>query len=194
MKKGLFIGIGLLVFCVGLTLRNEIVKNNIYYTNMHDITNSGTKLEGVYVSLDVTFVAGTITGNNNYSYYVMFADGVQFIVYMKNSDASKVQKYLLDNPESSYKIHGITKQIPNNLEENGKKFVKEWLDNNHTHDSKEENHSHDITTDEFYHYFGYVFFDTTIYEDIIAKIIIYVTGITGVLLILNYVNRKYHLV
>ena len=194
MKKYLIIGIVLLIICLGLTINKEIKESNINYVNMHEITGSGSKLEGVYVSLDATYVAGTITGNNDYSYYVMFGDGVQFIVYIKNSEAIKIQNYLLDNPDDSYKIHGITKIIPKSIEENGKKFVKEWLDNNHTHDEHTENHSHEINTDEFYQYFGYVYFDTTIYENIINKIIIYVTGIMGSLFIIYWANKKYHFI
>ena len=192
MKKYLIIGVILIGMCLCLTISTEINKN-VNYTNIHDITNSGSKLEGVYVSLDTTYVAGSITGNDKYSYHVMFGDGVQYIVYMKNSEASKIRNFLLDNPTTSYKIYGITKIIPKSLEENGKKFVKEWLDNNHTHDEKEENHTHEITTEEFYQYFGYVYFDSTIYENTINKIVIYVTGILGVLCVLNYINKKYHL-
>ena len=189
MKKSLIFGITLLIVCLGFTIYNEFIKNPL---NMHDITNSGSKLEDVYVSLDVTYVAGSITGNTKFSYHVMFGDGVQYIVYMDNKKANEIREYLLDNPEKSYKITGVTKLIPTSLEENGKKFVKEWLDNNHSHEEITD-HSHDITTDDFYHYFGYVYFDNTITESIVYKIIIYVTGIIGVVFILYYINIKYHL-
>ena len=192
MKKSFIIGIILIVICLALTIYIEFIK---VPTNMHDITNKGSKLEDVYVSLDVTYVAGSITNDGKYSFYVMFGDGVQYIVYMDDIKASKIREYLLDNPENSYKITGITKTIPTSLEENGKKFVKEWLDNNHTHDgSEEDSHTHNITTDDFYHYFGYVYFDSTVYENMIYKIIIYVSGIMGALFVLYYINNKHHLI
>ena len=145
------------------------------------------------VYLDATFVAGTITGNNQKNYYVMFGDGVQYIVYLDKDSASKVNKYLLDNPESSYRIEGVTKLIPTKIEDNGKKFVKEWLDHSHNHDGIIENHSHDITTEEFYQYFGYVFLDAT-KSFIIVKLFIYLTGVIGVLFVINYFNNKYHFI
>ena len=80
------------------------------------------------------------------------------------------------------------------MEENGKKFVKEWLDNNHTHDgSEEENHTHVINTEQFYQYFGYVYLDTTTSFSFI-KLIIYLTGIFGVLSIIYYLNTRYHFI
>lgn len=194
MKRTLIIGICLIILCIGFTIKNELTKSSTHYTNIYDITSHGSKLSGVFVSLDATYVAGTITGDNNYSYYVMFGDGVQYIVYMKNKEAVKIQNYLLDNPESSYKIVGITREIPTSLEKNGKKFVREWLDNNHVHDEETTTHSHDITTEEFYEYFGYVYLDSTIYESITNKIIIYLTGIIGIVLVFAYFNKKYRII
>lgn len=193
MKKSLIIGIILVIVSIGFLIDKEVKENNINYTNIANITKMGKKLEGVYVSLDTTYVAGTITNDGSNSYYVMFGDGVQYIVYINNNKAEEIRKYLLDNPEESYKLTGITKMIPTKLEEPGKKFVHEWLDKNHTHDETTPEHSHDITTEEFYEYFGYVYFDTTIYESIVTKIIIYVTGILGLLCIFYYINTKYHL-
>ena len=183
MKKSLFIGIILLLCCLGLTIYHEFNKINIY-----EITNKGLKEENTKVYLESTFVAGTIIGNNDKSYYVMFGDGVQYIVYIDNKEANRINRYLLDNPESSYKIDGITKLIPTELEENGKKFVKEWLDNNHTHEQEEENHTHDITTEDFYHYFGYVYLEVN--NNPLIKIIIGITGIIGALLVVNYYVKK----
>ena len=126
MKKSLVIGIISLLICFSLTIYGEFDRG----INIHEITNKGLKEENTKVYLDATFVAGSITGNNSESYYVMFGDGVQYIVHMNNKMANKINRYLLDNPESYYKIKGITKLIPETLEENGRKFVKEWLDNN----------------------------------------------------------------
>ena len=189
MKKSLIIGIIFLIISLGLVIYSEFINSPV---NMYSLTNTASKKENKKAYIDSTFVAGTITGSNGKSYYVMFGNGVQYIVYMENSEANKIMKYLLDNPEDSYQIKGITKLIPATLEENGKKFVKEWLDNNHTH-NEEVNHSHDISTEEFYQYFGYVYLDNTVYENNINKLIIYITGIIGILFIVFYVNRKYHL-
>ena len=186
MKKSLIIGIVLIIICLGLTIYNEFINRPV---NLYTITNSGKKLENKKVYLDITFVAGTITDH----YYVMFGDGVQYIVYIDNREANKINRYLLDNPESSYKIYGITKLIPNSIEENGKKFVKEWLDNNHNHSGEIEEHDHNITTDEFYHYFGYVYLDTKNNFEII-KLINYLTGIVGILIVFYSINTKYHLI
>ena len=190
MKKALIIGIVLISATIGLTIYSEFINKNV---NIHDITNKGLKKENEKVYLDATFIAGTITNDDKNSFYVIFGDGVQYIVYMNNNEASKINKYLLDNPDGSYKIEGITKLIPTSMEENGKKFVKEWLDNNHTHGEENETHSHDITTDEFYHYFGYVYLDSTSHFDLI-KILIYVTGTVGLLFIISFINTKYHFI
>ena len=190
MKKSLIIGIILIIICIGLTVYKDFINKPV---NLKNITNTGLKEENKKVFLDATFVAGTITSYDDNSFYVMFGDGVQYIVYLSNKEANKINRYLLDNPDDSYHIEGITKLIPSEIEENGKKFVKEWLDNNHTHDgSEEENHTHNITTEEFYHYFGYVYLDNT-YNLSIMAIIIYLTGIMGALLVVNYINTKYHL-
>ena len=189
MKKTLIIGIILLIISMGLFIYNEFIDNRI---NIYEITNSGTKKEGSKVYLDATFVAGTITNDKDNGYYVIFGDGVQYIVYMKHTEANKLNRYLLDNPDDSKRVVGVTKLINEDMEENGKKFVKEWLDNNHTHEVVEENHTHDITTDDFYHYFGYVYVDTTEFN--IIKLIIYITGITSILFIFYSVNTKYHFI
>ena len=189
MKKSLIIGIILVVISLGLVIYNEFINAPI---NIHELTNTGSKKENTKVYLDATFVAGTITGNDEKSYYVMFGDGVQYIVYIDNKEANKINKYLLDNPNDSYRINGVTKLIPSDMEENGKKFVKEWLDYSHNHEGVEETHSHDITTDDFYQYFGYVYLDNSRSINII-KVVIYVTGIVGIIFIINYLNSKYHL-
>ena len=185
MKKSLITGIILIIISLSLVIYSEFINNRV---NINEITNNGLKEENKKVYLNATFIAGTITDN----YYVIFGDGVQYIVYMDNSIANKINRYLLDYEESSYRIEGITKLIPKTLEENGKKFVNEWLVLNHNHDG-EEDHSHDITTDEFYHYFGYVYLDSTVSFNLI-KIIIYITSITGILFILNNLNSKYHFI
>ena len=185
MKKVLIIGITLIIITIGLVIYLEIDKP----INIYNITSKGLKEENKKVFLDTTFVAGTITDN----YYVMFGDGVQYIVYIDEKEAVKINKYLLDNPDNSYRIEGITKLIPSDFEINGKKFVKEWLDHSHNHNEEEENHSHDITTNQFYEYFGYVYLDTNINNNLL-KIIIYITGITGILFTLYYINTKYHFV
>ena len=182
MKRFLLIGISLIVITIGLVVYSEFINTPI---NIYDITSKGKKDENKKVYLDATFVAGSIVDN----YYVMFGDGVQYIVYMNKDKANKISSYLLDNPDDSYKIEGITKLIPNSLESNGKMFVKEWLDHSHNH-NEEDNHSHDITTDDFYNYFGYVFLDSTINNNLL-KIIIYITGTIGLLFTLYYINTKY---
>ena len=189
MKKIKIIGIILLVISLGLIIYKEFINPPV---NIHTITNSGEKKENTKVYLDATFVAGTITGNNKESYYVMFGDGVQYIVHINNNKANKINRYLLDNPDSSYKIKGITKLIPKDMVENGRKFVKEWLDNNHNHSGVEENHTHNITEDDFYHYFGYVYLEETNFD--IINLIIYITGITGLLIVLYAINVKYHFI
>lgn len=192
MKKSLITGIILVFACIGLTLYYEIGRDN--YLSIHEITNKGLKDAKKNVYLDATFVAGSITNNRDYGFYVMFGDGVQYIVYMENNDAGMINKYLLDHPESSYRIRGITKMIPENLEENGIKFVKEWLDNNHNHESEEiKEHNHNITREEFYQYFGYVYLDSTINSYLIVKVLIYLTGLVGGVLIVNYLIKKFGL-
>lgn len=190
MKK-LIVGIILFVIVIGLVIYHEININSQYQTNLHDITNSGSKTENIKVYLDATYVAGTIKNDDYNSFYVVFGDGVQYLVYMNNKLANKIDKYLLDNPDSSYRIIGITKKIPEELESNGKKFVKKWLDANHSHEHEIEEDSHDITTDEFYQYFGYVYMDNNLDNSLI--LIAYITGLISLLLILSVIVKKYHL-
>ncbi len=185
MKTKLIMGIILLLSCITLIIYFEVSRVNIY-----EITNSGQKKADKRVYLDATYIAGTITDN----YYVMFGDGVQYIVYISDEDAIKINRYLLDNPESSYRIEGVTKLIPTSLEENGIKFVIGWLNHSHNH-GEEESHVHDdITVDDFYHYFGYVYLDNTSNDNLVLEIIMYVFGITGLLLIINFLNTKYHFI
>lgn len=190
MKKNLIIGIILLVISLGLVIYSECFNKRV---NIHDITNTGLKKENVKVSLDASFVAGTITGNSEKSFYVMFGNDAQYIVYMDNKEANKINNFLLDNPDDSYKIEGVTKLIPKEMEENGIKFVKEWLDHSHNHGEEEETHSHIISTEEFYQYFGYVYLDSTNHFDVV-KLFIYLTAIIGILFIYNFLNTKYHFI
>ncbi len=192
MKKCLIIGIILIVICMVLTIHNEFINGPV---NINEITNRGLKDENRKVYLDATFVAGTITSDNDNSYYVMFGDGVQYIVYISDLEATKINRYLLDNPEASYRIEGVTKLIPSSMEEDGIKFVNEWLNTNHHHDEEEieEGHTHNITVDEFYHYFGYVYLNVESSFNFI-KLIIYISGILGLTMILYYLNSRYHLI
>ena len=188
--KRIYVGIFLLIICIGLVIYNEISLSK-YDTNIHDITNNATKTEGVKVYLNATLIGGGIRINDNDGYYMVFGDDVQYIVYMSNNKANKINNYLLNHPLDSYKIIGITKLIPEELEDSGKKFVSTWLDVNHKHDRDDEPDSHNITTDDFYHYFGYVYLDNTVNNNLLIKIIICLTGITGVLIIISFVFRKY---
>ena len=193
MRKYLIIGILFVIASLSLIFYNEarINKINKQLVNLHSITNTGKKEEGTLVYLNTTFLGGNIIDD----YYVFFGDGVQYIVRINEKEANRINDYLMDNPESYYKIRGTTKLISNVLEEPGKKFVKKWLDINHNHhDVEEENHSHDITTEEFYQYFGYVYLDyMNIYNNEFIKVLIYLTGIIGVLVIFKGINQKYNI-
>ena len=195
MKKRIIIGSSLLLLC-GLFIylyNNKLAffqKNSV---NLYEVTNSGSKKENLNAYLEATYIASTLANfdnNSKESFFVVFGSDVQFIVYMNNNEAKKINKYLLDNPNKSYKLLGVTKLIPDSMEEYGKKFVKEWLDINHHHE--EEVHSHDISTDDFYHYFGNVYLDTTVNNNslLIYKIVIYVLGISSLLVFISPIIKK----
>ena len=188
MKKFLIIGIILLVCCLGLVVYHEIDRHNM--VNIHDITNSGTVIEGKKAYLDATFIGGMIS-NPKGLFYVIFGDDVQYLVMVDYKNVAKVESYLMNNPEATYRFEGVTKKIPTDLEENGINFINHWLDRNHN-DEGEENHTHNANVDDFYHYFGYVYLDTEV-SDTAIKIITYVTGILGALSVLYFVVKKYHL-
>ena len=184
MKKSLIIGIVLIVICVGLTIYSEFIYPRV---NINTIINKGLKEENTKVYLDATFIAGLITYDNK-DFYVIFGDGVQYLVLIDEKEALKINNYLMDNTEESYRITGRTKLIPEGILDNGKKFVNNWLDNNHSH----EEHKHNISNEEFYKYFGYVYLDTDNFE--LIKIFIYITGIIGIIFIISYINTKYHII
>ena len=188
MKKSLVLGIILLVVCLSLTIYYEIRKNN--FINIYEITSKGLKTEDKESYLEATYVAGSITSDSENGFYVMFGNGVQYIVYMDNNKANRISSYLLDNPDLSYRIEGVTKLIPKTLEEKGRKFVKEWLDFNHTHEETDEVHPHDITIEDFYQYFGYVYLDSTVNNYLLLKIFIYTFCVTGLTLIVSNVVKK----
>ena len=188
MKKNLIIGIILIIMSSVLYRYNYSKKINI-----NDITNSGLKQENVEVYVNATFVAGSITNDDENGYYVMFGDGVQYIVYLSNEKAYEINRYLLDNPDESYYIEGVTKLIPTSFEENGRKFVKEWLDHSHNHNGEEVDHSHEITTEEFYQYFGYVYLDTFVDFNFLM-LIVHLSWITGLVFIIVWLNTKYHFI
>lgn len=184
MKKNIYIGILFLVICFSLMIYNELKDKGEYKTNIHEITNSGTKTEGLTVYLDASFIAGAIKHEDK-NYYVIFGDGVQYLVLIDDTIAVEINKYLLDYPDNTYKIKGITKKTPSGIEENGIKFVNNYLNSTHG-----EDHEHNITRDDFYHYFGYVYLDTYTPNNLIIIILISITGCIGVLLILNSIIRK----
>ena len=182
MKKGLYLGIILLVICFTLLIYNELKDKGEYKTNIHEITNSGAKTEGITVYLNASFIAGAIKYEDN-NYYVIFGDGVQYLVLIDDTKANEINKYLLDHPENTYKIKGITKEIPAGIEENGIKFVNNYLNSTHGHE-------HNITVDDFYHYFGYVYLDTFTPSNLLIIILISITGGLGVLMIFGWFVRK----
>lgn len=182
MKKSFIVGIIFIIISIFLIIINEL--NSKYNTNIYNITNSLSKEENTKVYLKSTFIAGTIKYNEE-NFYVIFGDGVQYLVKIDDKKALDINKYLLDNPEDSYKIVGITKQIPKGLEENGIKFINNYLDSLH-----EEDHEHNVTVDDFYQYFGYVYLDTTNSQNILIIIFIIITGAIGVLIIFNEIMKK----
>ncbi len=181
-----------MVLCgISFAIYEEYLKNK---NSIHGIVENRSKEEGINVYLDATYLAGTITNDEKNSYYVIFGDGFQYIVYMSDIDAVNLNKYLLDNPENHKRIYGVTRKIPSDYIEKGIKFANTWLDYNHTHEEDgEDDHIHDITEEEFYEYFGYVYLDNTVKSNIIVKIIMYALCITGFLLIFSYINKKYHI-
>ena len=183
MKKRLLIGVIFLISSISLIIYYELKDRNLYNTNIHDITNSASKEENIPVYLNATFIAGSIKAGNN-EYFVIFGDGVQYLVKIDSKKILEINKYLMDNPEENYKIVGITKLIPLECEESGIKFVNNYLNSTHG-----EDHEHNITKDDFYHYFGYVYLDTVSKSNTIIVFII-LTGITGLLLVMNYVFKK----
>ncbi len=189
MKKSLIIGIILVVFgFVSLIIYSYLNNKN----DIHNIVESKKKEDTIPVYLDATYVAGTITSEEGNSYYVIFGNGYQYIVYMNDKDAIKLSKYLLDNPDNSKRIYGVTKEFPSKYVSNGIKFANTWLDHNHTHEEDgEDNHVHDITEEQFYEYFGYVYIDNTIKPNLIVIIITYITFVIGILFVFNYVNKRY---
>ena len=194
-NKELLIGIVFIIIFLGLGIYREIEVANENRVNIYDITSSGGKGEGVKVYLDASYVGGVIANykeNDKESFYAIFDSSVQHIVYMKNSDAKRINDYLLDYPKKTYRIIGITRKMPSNIIPYAKEFTKNWLDINHNHD-KNENHSHEINDEEFYEYYGYVYLDATTskYQDVLAlNIIFYVTGIIGSVILFDYFYRK----
>ena len=189
MKKLFIVGLFFLIICLGLVIYGEV--NDKYSINIHEITNSASKKENVKVYLNASFIGGSIK-YNDINYYVIFADGVQYLVLISDKKASEIKKYLLDNPMSTYKIIGITKSLPDGIEEIGIKFIKNWLDSNHNHNAEDEhNHEHNITNDDFYTYFGYVYLDTNVSD--YRVIITIIVGIIGTLLTISYLIKKYQI-
>ena len=200
MKKNIvLVGIILILIGIGLFVYREMAyqKLDAKRINIHDITGSGAKIEKANVYLNASFIANPlakIQSDEKNSYYVVFGDDVQYIVYLNNKKASEISNYLLDNPTSTYKIVGKTKFIKEDLESYGIEFVKKWLDANHDHTDIKEEHSHEITKEEFYEYFGYVYLDATIskYSDFkVLTIILYVLFGIGLSIILSKVYVKF---
>ena len=184
MKKRFYIGIFFLIICFSLIIYNELKDKGEYKTNIYEITNSGAKTEGITVYLNASFIAGSIKYEDN-NYYVIFGDGVQYLVLIDDTKAVEINKYLLEHPENTYKIKGITKEIPTGIEENGIKFVNNYLNSTHG-----EDHEHNISIDDFYHYFGYVYLDTYTPNNLIIIILITITGCIGVLIIFGDIIRR----
>ena len=187
MKKKLIIGLFLITISISLAIYNEIKNKPV---NIYSITNSASKDENVNVYLDASFIAGSIKSNNK-NYYVIFGEGVQYLVSIDDKQANELNNYLLNNPEDTKRIKGITKLIPNELINNGIKFIENYLESSHNHTG--EVHEHNITEDDFYHYFGYVYFDTSNNFDIMIILII-ISGLIGIIFIADYLNKRYHLI
>ena len=183
------LGIVLLVSAVILFVYRELkikdINNN--RVNIHSITNSGSKESDVNVYLKATFIAGGLASLKNdkkNNFYVVFGDDVQYIVYMSKNEAKKINRYLLDNPDKTYEVTGVTKLISKSMEEYGKEFVKNWLDTNHEHEEIEENeHIHEITNEDFYTYFGYVYLDTMVKPYRLIQYLTWINMVLGIVLI-----------
>ena len=175
----------IIILCLLLFYRNK-KSDELFYTNIYSITNSGAKEENIKAYIDATYIDKALANyktKSNFSFYVVFDGKVQYLVYMKNSDAKKIRNYLLDHPDETYRIIGETKVMPSGIEEDGIKFIKEWVDLKHHH---EEEHSHDIQADDFYNYFGYVYLDNSInkyHELTVLNGLIWSIGLASIILV-----------
>lgn len=198
-KNNILVGTVLIIISIGLCIYREFSYQQLSdkRISIHDITNSGAKEEDVNAYLNASFIADALASRQNdkeNSFYVIFGDDVQYIVYLNNNDAKRINEYLLDNPNSFYRIVGKTKVIPKDLESYGRDFIKKWLDANHNHASLSEDHSHEISSAEFYEYFGYIYLDTTIskYSEFkTLSTIMYISVGIGLTIILSKIYVKY---
>lgn len=192
MKKFLIIGI-ILILLSGLSLffylnKNGMIKKNS--TRLYEITGNGAKTSDVNAYIDASYIVTNIANykkDEKNSFYVIFADNVQFIVYLSNSDAKKINNYLLDNPDKTYRIYGITKKMPSDIKEYGKVFLKTYLDNNHVHEEKKE---HNVTDEDFDKYFGFVYLNCQEKNYQIYYYLTFILEIFGIVMILDYIYLK----
>lgn len=194
-KRILIISIILILISALLILYREykIRKLDKNRVELFSITNSGAKATDINAYINATYIEGPIASYKNkdkYGFYVIFDGNVQYLAYMKNSDVKKINRFLIDNPDKTKKIVGETKMLPSDIADYGKEFVKNWLDTNHHHEEIIENHSHDITDEEFYQYFGYIYLDTTISAFKTLTIVIYIFSLLGIMLFFDWIYNK----
>ena len=195
-NKKIIIGIIMIIIGILFLVFREEKYNSEKRTNIFDITSSGAKAYNVKSYIKASYISSILANyrdNKKYGFYVVFDEGVQHIVYLKNDIAEKINTYLMNNPEKTYIINGITKKMPNDIYPYAKDFVKEWLDMYHDHEELEDSHSHEIDEKKFYEYFGYIYLDTTVYkysDFLIYNIFIYTFIVAGLMFIFEFFYKN----
>ena len=190
MKKVIITGISLIILSLIFLFVFWRKEDNLHKQSirLYEITSKGALKEKVNAYIEASYIVTNIANykeDQKNSFFVIFADNVQYLVYMKNKDAKKINDYLLNNPNKTYRLYGVTKKITDDIKEYGKSFLKTYLDNNHQHEKEEEN-NHVVTNDDFDHYFGYVYLDCLGKKNTIYCYLSIIIGLSGVIAFIDY--------
>ncbi len=148
-----------------------------------EINDNIDKLSYVDIYVTPAIIAEYPSDSN--AFYVVYNNNYYSILYMNKKEASKITKDMVDN---GYRIYGVTKERPKDIEKYGLEFLEKIFASHEEGDG----HNHELNENSYEEYFGTIYLDATVSKYDGTKIynyIIYLMSFVIVICILIPISK-----
>ncbi len=123
-----------------------------------EINDNVDKLSYVDIYVTPAIIAEYPSDNN--AFYIVYNNNYYCVLYMNKKEASKITKDMVDN---GYRIYGVTKERPKDIEKYGLEFLEKIFASHEEGDG----HNHELNENSYEEYFGTIYLDATVskYEE-----------------------------
>lgn len=118
-----------------------------------EINDNVDKLSFVDIYVTPAIIAEYPSDEN--AFYIVYNNNYYSVLYMNKKEASKITKDMVDN---GYRIYGVTKERPKDIEKYGLEFLEKIFASHEEGDG----HNHELNENSYEEYFGTIYLDATI--------------------------------